>query len=137
MSLRLHVFLKRARLPDRAAWQQAIDALGLPIQLDISLDPNTNTGFSPVSLEGINSGFELYQDDAAQLLSVNSHLHSVVADRNAVLTFRWGSDLKECGCVLGAAAALVKEFDAVAYYADGGALYTDSQQLLVEARDCL
>ncbi|MGD1275904.1 MAG: hypothetical protein ABR964_01615 [Tepidisphaeraceae bacterium] len=137
MSLELHVFLKRANLPDRAGWQHEIDAIGLPIQLDAALDPRTNTGFSPVKLKGIASGFELDHGNAGELLSTYPHLRPVVADRDTALSFRWGGDLKECGCVLGAAAALVKAFDAVAYYAEDDVAYKDYQQLLIESRQCL
>jgi len=136
MSLELYVFLRGAAVPDRAGWQRAIDSIGLPIQLDISLDPKTNTGFSPVNLKGHKSGFELYHDGATELLSIYPQLRTDVADRDTVLSFRWGGDLKECGCVLGAAAALLNEFDGVAYSAEDGVVYKDSQQLVIEARQC-
>jgi hypothetical protein len=137
VSLELHVFLRRERLPDRAGWQRTIDALGLPIQLDISLNPKTNTGFSPVNLKGTKSGFELYGGSTTELLSIYPHLRPDVGDRDAVLSFRWGGDLKECGCVLGAAAALLDAFEAVAYYPEDGIVYKDSRQLVVDARQCL
>jgi len=137
MSLELHVFLKRASLPDRSGWQHEIDVIGLPIELDVAFDPKTNTGFTPVKLKGIESGFELDRGNVGELLSIYPQLRPIVADRDSALSFRWGGDLKECGCVLGAAAALVKAFDAVAYYAEDDIAYKDYQQLLIEARQSL
>ena len=137
MSLELYAFLKGERLPDRARWQDSISAIGFPLQLDPALDPSSDTGFSPCQLVGQQSGFEIYHGPAQEILASYPHLATVVGDRDYTITFCWGGDLRECGCVLGAAAALVKDFDAVTYYPDDDIVTTDFQELVAEARQCL
>ena len=136
MSLELHVLLTQRNFPTRDAWQKSIDAIGLPIRLYSSLESRSNVGFVPVDVEGGASGFELYFDDVAELISVYPKLKTLAADRNAALSFRWGGDLKECGCVLAAAAALLKDFDAIAYYPSDDIVYRDFQQVVEEAKQC-
>jgi hypothetical protein len=136
MSLELHVFMKRESVPDRRRWQASIDALGLPLILYADLNLAKDTGFSPCKINGEDSGFEIFpNDEAKKLLSAYPHITSVVGDRDYVISFRWGGDLRECGCVFAAAAALVKSVDAVAYYPDDDIVY-EMPRLLEEARQC-
>jgi len=62
MSIEIHIFLEDSRVPNREAWQQAIEAAGFPAILDATLDLRKDTGFIPVAYNGQASGFELYLD---------------------------------------------------------------------------
>lgn len=108
MSLSLFVFIPAGPLPSCGAWQAAIDRLGFPVVIDRELDLPLSSGFRPCVLDGQASGFELYCDSGAGLVAEYPRLRSLV-DRAAstALIFRWGGDLRECACVLAAAAALV------------------------------
>jgi hypothetical protein len=136
MSLELHVFLRKSDIPSRDQWQKAIDGLSLPIVLDKDLNAVTNSGFLPVAVNGVESGFELYHDDPVELISSYTDLHANVGNRNAVMTFRWGGDLLEGGSALGAAAAIVRAFSAIAYNPQDGIIYTEAGQLVSEAQQC-
>jgi hypothetical protein len=136
MSLEMHVFLEKRRVPDRASWQAAVDFLGLPLRLSPDLDPIHDTGFSPSEIEGRKSGFEIYSEPPDALLQNQAELANVVGNRDWCISFRWGGDLNECACALAASAGLVKLCDAVAYCADDD-LTHDLNRLLEDFRTCL
>jgi hypothetical protein len=136
MSLEMHVFLNKGKIPDRSSWQATVGSLGLPFELDPALDPIHDSGFSPSKIKGLNSGFEIYSEPAQGLLETQSELAGNVGDRDWCISFRWGGDMNECACVLAATAALVQLCDAVAYYPDDN-LICDLNGLLEEAKGCL
>ncbi len=41
MSLEMHVFLSKGRIPDRSSWQAAVESLGLPFELNPVLEFTT------------------------------------------------------------------------------------------------
>ena len=137
MSLEFHAFIKSESIPTRDGWQEAIASLDLPLELDKELDPLHNTGYVPCLLNGESSGFELYLDDAESLLTYYSHRKNEVAGLDKSLSFRWGSDLSECACVMAAAVALVNACGAIAYYPNDDILYVDKDALLSETRELL
>src|SRR6185503_19562459 len=108
MAVELHIFLEDSRVPSRDAWQQAIEQLGFAAVLDPSLDIRNDTGFSPTTFRGQPTGFELYLEPAADILSDYSHIASKIGSRDKCATFRWGGDMAECGAAISAAAALTK-----------------------------
>jgi hypothetical protein len=136
MSLEMHVFLEKRRVPDRASWQAAVDSLALPFQLDSDLDPIHDNGFSPSKINRLDSGFEIYSESAAGLLQDRPELAKAVGSRDWCISFRWGGDMNECACVLAASAGLVKLCDALAYYPDDNLTY-DLKRLIAETQSCL
>ncbi len=133
MSLELSVLLPSDRLPSVHEWQAAIDSLPFPLQLDPELDIRENVGFVPCKLAGEESGFELYLDQASDLVGSYPHIEAAVAGRDVAVSFRWGGDMSECACVVAAAAALVKGFGGLAYDPQDDEFY-DGDRLLSEAR---
>jgi hypothetical protein len=123
-------------LPDRAAWQAAIDRLDIGLKLDPELDLTKDSGFSPCEIKGRASGFEILVEKAADVVEGYPALKSVVGARAWVVCFRWGGDFAECACVIGASHALLQSFDAVVYYPADDIVYdlTRSEQ---ELRLCL
>lgn len=104
MSLEMHLFLEKRRVPDRASWQAAVDSLALPLRLSPDLDPIHDTGFSPSEIKGLKSGFEIYSKPADTHLQDQGELAKVVGNRDWCISFRWGGDMNECACVLAASA---------------------------------
>jgi hypothetical protein len=137
MSLSLYVFIPAGPLPSCDAWQAAIDRLGFPVVIDPGLDLPRSSGFRPCVLDGQASGFELYCDSGADLVAEYPQLRGRV-DRAAstALIFQWGGDLRECACVLAAAAALVDSWRGLAYYPDDDLIY-DAATLARDFRECL
>ena len=113
MSLELYTFLES--LPDRQTWQAAIDQTGIDIKLDPDLDLTRDEGFSPCLILGKSSGFSPVVS-ASELLRDHPHHGQAAGPRSHAVCFRWGGDLAECACVLGANLALVRRFGGVAYY---------------------
>lgn len=134
MSLNLYTFLDS--LPDRASWQAAIDQTAIDLKLDPALDLAREEGFSPCLLQGSLSGFELYVTSASEVLTEYPSLNDAVGGRPHALCFRWGGNVAECACVLGANLALVRQFGAVPYYPVDEFVY-DVARLEKELRECL
>ena len=105
MSMELHVFLSKSRLPNVRQWQAAIDALGF----DVKLDPTwteTDSGFCPAKFKGRDSGCEIDVWPASDVTEGSPELESELGGRDWSVNFRWGGDLTEMACALVAAAAL-------------------------------
>jgi hypothetical protein len=90
MALELHVFLRKQDVPDRQEWQDVIQTIKLPFELDPTMDLSRDTGFSPSKLKGEDSGFEIYPGPAENFLSSYPRLKKVIGDRDYVISFRWG-----------------------------------------------
>lgn len=136
MSLQQTAYLTRANVPDRTALQAAVDALGFDCKIDAHYVPFQCSGFLPCVLAGIESGFEIYFEPAADVLSDFQHLAPTVGSRDVAITFRWGGDMSECACVLIVSAALAKSFGAVVHYQDDDLLYS-ADELVAEANSAL
>ena len=136
MSLELHAFLQTSAFPTRSEWQSAIDRLALPLRLAPELDPATDTGFSPCQLGDRSAGFELFRDSVQELASSYPAIRGLVEPGSVVLSFRWSSELADCACALGAAAALASQFGAAVYSPADDILY-QLEDLLAEFRGCL
>jgi hypothetical protein len=137
MSLDMHVFLSGPQPPSRAAWQNAIDALGLTVQLYPAMDLATDSGFSPTTLNGTPSGFEIYIESASAIIAKYPNISGQVVGRGQVISLRWGGDLAECACVLAATAGLVSGLGAVAYYPADDLLYVDAAALVEDFKQCV
>jgi hypothetical protein len=134
MSLDLYVFVDR--VPDRVAWQAAIDQTRVDLKLDPTLDVGRDEGFLPCELNGKSSGFELSLVPAAEVLGSYPSLKTSVGARLHAMCFRWGGDLVECACVLAATLGLVRGFKGVAYYPSDD-LHYDVAGLEKDLRECL
>lgn len=135
MSIELHIFLDDSRVPSPEAWQRAIDQLGFPAVLDPSLDLRKDTGFIPTTYDGKTTGFELYLEPAATVLSAYASITPSVGERDKCVTFRWGSDLTECAAAMSAAAALAKLTDGIYFYPDDDLLYDPDEAIEATRRD--
>lgn len=136
MSLQQTAYVERASVPDRAALQAAVDALGFDCKIDAFYVPFQCSGFLPCVLAGSESGFEIYFEAAVDALSDFPHLAGIVGSRDVAITFRWGGDMSECACVLIVSSALAKAFGAIVHCQDDDMLYSD-EQLVEEARSAL
>ena len=136
MALELHALMPTAALPRRQDWQAAVDGLQLPFTLDPELDLPSTTGFRPCIVAGENSGFEIYVDSPAGIMSTYPTLRAQVMQASAAITFRWGGDLRECACVMAAAAALVSHWAAIAYDPQDDVI-CDLEDLKRDFRDCI
>lgn len=124
MSLELIVPFRTESLPTRSAWQAAIDQLAFDVQLDPDLDLTQDSGFSPTTIRGRESGFEINLIDGRSLLQHYPALAGKVRESNPAVCFTWGGDLAECACVMAvAAAALAGGWGATAYYPDDDMTY--------------
>ncbi len=137
MSLEMHVFLAKSKVPDRSAWQTAVETFGIPFELYPALDPIRDSGFSPSKIKGLDSGFEIYSYPAEDVLAAYPEISKSIGDRDWCISFRWGGDMNECVCALTASAALMKSSDAIAYSPEGDELIDDFLRLTEEVRGCL
>ena len=94
MSVELYVFLESATLPDRDAWQHAINRAGHDLILDQHLQPRKNSGFVPVSYRGGATGFELDTGPSSDLVAdMPPEAADFIGSGRAIcVSFRVGAD---------------------------------------------
>ncbi len=135
MSIDLHIFLSDSRVPDRVAWQKAIDDLGFATILDANFDVRHDTGFRPATYEGQATGFEFNLEAAADVLSSYPHVAARIGARDKCATFIWGGDLTEMCAALSAAAALAKLADGIYFYPADDIIYAADEAIEAVRRD--
>lgn len=86
-------------------WQQAIAAVGLPVELDTDFDPGTFSGFLPWKLREALTGFEYF---ACRLSAAEAAEVGAPAGTDFSVTLVTHSDLKEFACSAVAAGALAQ-----------------------------
>jgi hypothetical protein len=136
MSVTQSAFVEKARVPERAKLEASIRALGFDLTIDEFYRPFDCSGYLPCALNGKKSGFEIYFGSTVDVLAAIPRLKEEIGARDCEITFRWGSDMAECACVLIVSAALAKDFGAVVYYDPDDLLYSASQ-LVEEAKSAL
>jgi hypothetical protein len=134
MSIELHVFLQDSNIPNRDAWQQAIEEAGFPTILEPTLDLRRDTGFRPTTYNGQATGYEIYLEVTAGLLEVYTDLAEQVGPRDMCVTFRWSGDLLEHAAAISSAAALTKLTEGIYFAPDDGIVRTVAN-VLEETRD--
>ena len=90
MSMELHVLSDRP-LNSVAEWQRAIDREGFQLRLSSDIQFATASGMLPVTLEGKQTGFECYHDDALETIRFLGASHFTHFWKYA-LGLRWGAD---------------------------------------------
>jgi hypothetical protein len=136
MSLHQTAFLEKSRVPDRARLEEVVRGIGFDLSIDECYQPFESSGFLPCTLKGKASGFEIYFDSTEDVVQSFPHLKEEVGNRDCSITFRWGSDMSECACVLIVSAALAKSFGAVVHYQDDDLLYS-AEQLIDDATQAM
>ena len=131
MSVDVFVFLKRENLPSTAAWQQALDRLGIDIQLDASIEAASHSGYWPARLGGKPSGFEILVGQISDIFGRTAP--PGVGERDIAADFVTHSDMVELQCSMFAAAALGIETDGLIFDEDTDGLMQPSE-LLEQAR---
>lgn len=116
MANELFAFIDRFRVPTREAWQRAITDCGFDLLLGPEMKPMEDSGFSPCTLQGKQTGVEIYYRDDPEFLS---RFSTIRKGRNICVTFRWGGAMDECACASIASYALAKHFDAIVSYEGG------------------
>lgn len=136
MARRHVLYIDRARLPDRAAHQAAIDALGIKLMIDDGYAPFESEGYLPCTLEGEDAGFDIRfsQRDAAAPLQ--PALAAAVGARDVSIALKWTSDPREKIAAFVFSAALAKTFGALVHEPESDALIAD-ETLLTQARSAL
>lgn len=135
MSVHLEVFLRQENLPSRLAWQHAIDAEAIDLQLD-DADTRTQVGFWPCKLNGTDCGFEyifgkaeppghekpqnasskgfwtrLFGTESSSEPEEPGDVQTIIGDRDHVVEFVWHSSIDDGRAAAFAAAVLAKITD--------------------------
>lgn len=131
MSMELVVLYRAAALLDRVSWQARLDELALPVSLNGRLDPESASGFQPVTLKGQDTGFEFSTMPAADYIGP-----AKAADADIAAVFRWGGRIVEMGAAIACAAALTVLTSGVMYDPQEGQSYS-ADEAVAYARDAL
>jgi hypothetical protein len=135
MSIDVHIFLADSGVPDREAWQKAIEQLGFPTVLDSAFDVRSDTGFRPAKYDAQSTGFEFHLGAAADVLPTYPHVAARIGARDKCATFTWGGDLTEMCVALSAAAAFAKLADGIWYSPEDDIIYTADEAVEATRRD--
>ena len=117
MSNTQYAFLKRSSVPDRAALQASVGALGFDLTLHPDFTPFEDSGFLPFVLCGEEGpGFEIEYLEAEEVIDGDEDFASLADGRDYCITMVWRSSMKDLACVMIVSCALAKDFDAVISY---------------------
>lgn len=123
MSMELHVLSDR-QLASIAEWQRAIDAKGFPLKLAADVDLSAAQGLLPARLDGRETGFECFHDDANETMESLGKSNFDHRWRFA-LGLRWlGSRMDELYAAWMAAAAYAAATDGVVFDHEEGKVFT-------------
>ena len=112
-----YAFIARDRIPDRAALQASIDALGFDLKLNPEYTPFRDSGFLPFILNGEQGpGFEIRYQEAGDLIDKVGALRDVAASRDHCISMAWHGSMRDLACAMIVSCALAKEFGAVVSY---------------------
>ena len=131
MSNEQYALMDRSKVPSRERWQDAIKQCGFDLQLDPEMKPFEDSGFSPCTLMGEETGVEIDYDDSPEMME---DFRDIAPGKDCCVSFRWGGDLLECACAMIASYALAKHFGAVVSY-EGEDPYSDLDEFLKETRE--
>lgn len=126
MSMELHV-LSDKQVTSIAEWQRAIDAERFPLRLVADINVAAVDGFLPATLDGRETGFECFHDDASETmkdLGVSSFDHAW----RFALGLRWlGSRIDELYAAWMAAAAYAEATGGVIFDHEEGKVLSPRQ----------
>ncbi|WP_034990980.1 hypothetical protein [Beijerinckia mobilis] len=111
MARALTAYLDRNNVPDRKSLQKALDGLKLKITLDDGYAPFKSVSYLPCTFDGEDAGFDIRFQDVGGDLSPD--LKAAVGDRDTIMAFRWGGDIREQACVMAVCTALARDFAAI------------------------
>jgi len=110
-------FIERSRVPDRAALQASVDALGFDLKLHPEYARFDDAGFLPFVLNGeAGFGFEIYYKEASEIIGEDQRLRALAAGRDHCISMVWRGSMKDLACVMIVSCALTKDFGAVVFY---------------------
>ncbi|OIR17830.1 hypothetical protein GALL_20520 [mine drainage metagenome] len=115
-------FLMRDLIPERAALQSAIKALGFKLTLEDDYVPFESSGYLPCTLDGEDAGFTIRFIDS-----------QTVAGKDAGIILKSGGDPREETTIQMIAATLARSFNAVVYDKNNTKMTTDT--LITSAKE--
>jgi hypothetical protein len=117
MSNSQFAFINRSAVPDRAALQASIDALGFDLKLHPEFTPFDDSGFLPCTLSGEEGpGFEIFYEDSAEIVGEDDDFKLIADGRDHCISMVWRGSMKDLACVMIVSCALTKDFGAVVSY---------------------
>lgn len=117
MSNTQYAFIDKARVPDRAALQSSIDALGFDLKLHPEFSPFSDSGFLPFVLNGEEGpGFEIFYEPTDDVVGGDKLFRALAEGRDHCISMCWRGDIKDLACVMIVSCALTKDFGAIVTY---------------------
>ncbi len=115
MSMEVHVFLEKRRLPAVEQWQASLKSNSIDITFLSGSPIMQQSGFLPVLYKGEETGFELSVSSAKEIVQAYQHIGKVVGERDLSVNFAWGGDLQECIAAIASSAVLTFLTDGIFY----------------------
>ncbi len=107
MSVTQTVFVLRAELPTREAWQRALAQHGFALVFDPEFDPSRDDGYVPCTLAGADAGFEYtIQDIATYVAEQDCPDRAQPRTSDTAVSFATSSRIEDLQAAMAAAAVL-------------------------------
>lgn len=141
MSNTQYAFIDKARVPDRAALQSSIDALGFDLKLHPDFTPFSDSGFSPFVLNGeAGPGFEIFYQPTDDVVGGDKAFRALAEGRDHCISMSWRGSMKDLACVMIVSCALTKDFGAIVSYEGDDpepldAMLEGTKEIIREAED--
>lgn len=133
MSMTQIAFLRKATIPTNAQIQDTIQQLGYDFKILRGLEEQIDRDGLACSLNGKQTYFETFVDDAGHIISENEAewIEPDLTNQETAISFVWGGDFVAGACIGLVSVALIELSNALVYYMDDEMRYT-KEMLLVE-----
>ncbi len=111
-----YVFLACDTLPSHNALQEKFAVVAVNFRLGPDFDLQAAEGFEPCSLEGFDTGVEVYLEKDASFLK---QFTAIAPDATSCVVLRWGSSMAELCCALLISYSLASVVNGIVSYEGG------------------
>lgn len=136
MSMSLFIFFALQKAPNVTEIENAFKKQQLPVTFTEKVDFSKHSGFTPLKINGEESGFYFLLEDFDDL---SSHIRAIKEKGikpGPVYSLEYGGHAKECAAAFYTATALVAELGGIAFEPQGGT-FMNAAELKSAAEMCL
>jgi hypothetical protein len=131
MSMTEKAFIRKADIPTNRQIQDAIQNLGYDFAIQGDLEKRINNDGLECTINGCETYFEVYVDDAISVASQEDWIRPDLTDQDTAISFISGADYAAGACIGLISIALIDYGCALVYYMDDQMSYT-REMLLTE-----
>ncbi|WP_101760140.1 hypothetical protein [Oceanicoccus sp. KOV_DT_Chl] len=128
MSMSLYIILALEQIPSATDINSAAEKLSVPLEISVTDNLSSQSGFLPMKVSGSESGVEVYVYDASKLKDEIPPNSEVNFSTSIAFQFRWGGEMKEMIAAFYTAKVLMLTYNGVAFDSESG-IYVSAEQI--------